>query len=144
MTDKGSSSLGKYLESTGLPTAVNSCLKDLSSSSKLPSNPYSSILSSLRLQEIKGNLFTNPAHDKSWLDDLQDGKSYGIIDQKSAMTPRKISKTKNSELLQTMSLAPALQGGVTGMKHVVEALDAQGMLEVVKVNNVSLVHFLLS
>jgi len=123
--------LKAYLESSNLHKSVSLSLSKLVSHDKLPSNPFASLVSTLRLEEIKPSLFEDSTIEAKWLRSLLTGSVYGTYGVNGRRTPRKLSTPSSGNVI-SMSLAPLHEGSVYGLKHVMDVLDVVGVVCVVK------------
>ena len=79
-----------YLQSSNLHNSVSKSLSKLVSHDMLPSNPYASLVSTLRLEEIKPSLFEDSTVETQWLKSLLTGSVYGTYGVSGRRTPRKL------------------------------------------------------
>ncbi|GMH79981.1 hypothetical protein TL16_g08348 [Triparma laevis f. inornata] len=124
--------LKSYLQSSGLTTSVSLALSKLASKNYLPSNPYSSLVPSLRLEEIKPSLFETPSAEAHWLKSLLDGSIYGTYNVNSRRTSRKTTAPTPTQHIISVPLAPLHEGSIYGFKHIIEVLDVVGVIGVLK------------
>ena len=123
--------LKSYLASSNLNKSVSLSLSKLVSESHLPSNPYASLVPTLRLEEIKPSLFEDSAKEARWLESLLSGSIYGTYGVNGRRTARKLSAPSQGNII-SISLAPLHEGSVYGLKHIVDVLDVVGVIGIAK------------
>ena len=124
--------LQTYLLDTGLSTAVSLSVSNLTNRLLLPENPYSTLIPSLRLEEIKPNLFASQPEEHKWLENLLSGAGYGVYNAKNTRGSRKTSAVNPSSNVIGISLLPHFDGSVYGLKHMVDVMDSVGLVTVAK------------
>jgi len=127
--------LDSYLTTSSLKASVSQSVSALIQNPLLPSNPYSRIIPTLRLAEIRSSLFSTPLLEEAWLSNLEKGTHYGLFNVHSRRTPRKASPVDPQTNIVTLSLSPNHDGSVYGLSHIVNYLDSVGCVSVCKINN---------
>ena len=135
-----STALKDYLSHSSLSAAVCAAVSDLVANPLLPENPYAAIIPALRLSEIKGFIFADPATEEQWPKNLQQGTSYGLFNVHSRhcsrRDPRKQSPPDPLTQVVSLDLRPNHDGAVHGLSHIITSLDAAGAVSVCKTSAV--------